>query len=335
MNFKKREKKSGGNYIPNYGTGYNTEYTENTPMNYSNFGSEYTDRKKSTKKIMIALIAAVLLALIIGAWLRSVYINSLCDDLIGTYKGSYFATQGETGLTLTIYKEDKEYKALFDFYSLPGRTNAKSGKYYMDVSYDINTKEYSFDSIKWIDKPTTYYFVDLKGKLVGNILSGESPTKFSVTKITNETVFISDNTTMLTVEKNIPSDAFEHNGHHYKIYIDICKTWEEAEEYCKNLGGHLAVISSKEENDALFSYMISQGIKNAYFGYSDKQKEGTWCWSGDDSSYTNWHKNEPNAERSNEDYAMFYWKFNDGTWNDGNFGQGTRSDNLNFICEWD
>ncbi len=95
------------------------------------------------------------------------------------------------------------------------------------------------------------------------------------------------------------------------------------------------MISSKEENDALFSYVISSGNKNAYFGYSDNQEEGNWYWSGDNSSYTNWHKNEPNSERSNEDFAMFYWKYSDGTWNDGNFGQGTVSDNRNFICEWD
>lgn len=137
------------------------------------------------------------------------------------------------------------------------------------------------------------------------------------------------------LEQNIPSDALEYSGHHYQIYSDVCDTWEKAKEYCEKLGGHLAVISSQEENDALFSYLISTGEENAYFGYSDNLEEGSWYWVCDESSYTNWHFDEPNNENSNEDYAMFYWKFNNGTWNDGNFGKGTESDDCNFICEWD
>lgn len=109
--------------------------------------------------------------------------DDFCKDLVGTYKGSYFATQGETGLTLTVFKEGEQYKALFDFYNLPGRSNAESGRYYMNVSYDIETDLYSFTSYEWIEKPETYVFADLQGKLDGDVLSGDSPIKFSLTKI--------------------------------------------------------------------------------------------------------------------------------------------------------
>ncbi len=138
-----------------------------------------------------------------------------------------------------------------------------------------------------------------------------------------------------TPRADIPEDAFEFNGHKYKVYKDVCKTWEEAEEYCKNLGGHLAVISSKEENDALYSYITSNGITNAYFGFTDNQSEGNWKWVEGESGYTNWHTSEPNNESNTEDYAMFYWKYSDGTWNDGNFGKSTVSDDKNFLCEWE
>ena len=155
-------------------------------------------------------------------------------------------------------------------------------------------------------------------------------------KIKSTTDEKEDETLPNTTERNIPSDAFEYNGHYYKIYSDVCDTWEEAEEYCESLGGHLAVISSQEENDAIFSYLISSGYKNAYFGYSDSQEEGNWRWVVEnESSYTNWHPNEPNGEQPNEDYAMFYKKYSDGTWNDGIFGRGTSTDDGNFICEWD
>ena len=105
------------------------------------------------------------------------------EELEGTYKGSYFPGQGETGLTLTVYKEGEQHKAIFDFYNLPGRTNSKSGKYYMNVTYNEETKAYTFTSYEWIEKPSTYAFVNLEGTLNGDVLSGESPTKFSVTRV--------------------------------------------------------------------------------------------------------------------------------------------------------
>ncbi|MFA5585757.1 MAG: S8 family serine peptidase [Saccharofermentanales bacterium] len=103
--------------------------------------------------------------------------------LEGTYKGSYYATQGETGLTLTVYMEGDRCRALFDFYNLPGRTNAKSGNYTMDVAYDEVRMEYSFKGVEWHVKPTTYSFVDLAGTYDGRIISGTNPTRFHLTRV--------------------------------------------------------------------------------------------------------------------------------------------------------
>ncbi len=134
----------------------------------------------------------------------------------------------------------------------------------------------------------------------------------------------------------IPNNAFSYNGHYYMIYENVCSTWEEAKIYCENLGGHLATFSSKEENDALYEWITSQGFSNAYFGFTDNVSEGSWQWvNGESSGFTNWHSGEPNSESSSEDYAMFYYKYQDGTWNDGNFDHGTVSDSKVFICEWD
>lgn len=133
----------------------------------------------------------------------------------------------------------------------------------------------------------------------------------------------------------IDPDTFEYCGHHYMVYQDVASTFERAKEYCENRGGHLAVINNEKENMAIFNYMKNLGIENAYFGYSDTENEGTWKWYGDESQYTNWHQNEPNSENSHEDYAMFYYKYTDGTWNDGDFGSNTVNGGTNFICEWD
>ncbi len=138
------------------------------------------------------------------------------------------------------------------------------------------------------------------------------------------------------VVNGIPEDAFFYDGNFYKVYSGVCNTWEEAKDYCVNLGGHLAVISNDNENQALYSYVKSLGYRSVYFGYTDRVTEGVWKWvTGEDFNYTNWHKGEPNSQSSYEDYAMFYSGFNDSSWNDGDFERHSSLSSKRFICEWD
>lgn len=106
------------------------------------------------------------------------------DALVGTYKGSYMASQGETALTLTVLKVNNEYIAQFEFDNLLGRKNAKEGAYYMDVSYDLDAEEYYLKASEWIDE-VDYSKFDLKGTLSFGVLCGDLPTKFKVTRVEN------------------------------------------------------------------------------------------------------------------------------------------------------
>lgn len=137
-------------------------------------------------------------------------------------------------------------------------------------------------------------------------------------------------------EYDVPTDAVEFNGHWYKVIQDDSVTdWNSALQYCVNRNGYLATITSQEENDFLYSYITQKGCSSAYFGFSDSETEGNWTWcNGEQSSYANWHSGEPNGENPNEDYAMFYYKYSDGTWNDGDFGNKTVNGGSAFICEW-
>ena len=123
--------------------------------------------------------------------------------------------------------------------------------------------------------------------------------------------------------------------HWYQIFENH-GTWKEAEEICARAGGYLATIQSDEENAVVYEYMKSQKCESAYIGLSDEEQEGVWKWSnGEEVTYTNWYTGEPNGNRG-ENYAMFYYKFRNGRWNDGAFNLGnTVKDVSLFICEWD
>ena len=136
-------------------------------------------------------------------------------------------------------------------------------------------------------------------------------------------------------KSNIPRNAVEHKGHHYYIFNN-CNTWEQAKKYCESLGGHLAIIRNAEDNMRLYNMILGSGYRSAYFGLTDSGHEGKWIWvNGEPLRYSNWHSGEPNGS-TYENYGMFYIRFPDGTWNDGDFSSGFTVEDTNaFICEWD
>ena len=125
----------------------------------------------------------------------------------------------------------------------------------------------------------------------------------------------------------IYNNSFYYNGHVYNIF-NYEMTWDEAVAYCEKLGGHMAIISSADENKALFSYVTSRNSYKSVFGATDREHEGLWEWTnGETMSYANWGEGEPNNSNGREHYVHFLSTFN-GQWND------TTWDN-SFICEWD
>ncbi|MBQ9404233.1 MAG: hypothetical protein IJU15_04545 [Synergistaceae bacterium] len=136
-------------------------------------------------------------------------------------------------------------------------------------------------------------------------------------------------------------------GHIYKV-IEQPMTWEEAEEYCEELGGHLATISDMTEQEFLSEMIIASGDKNFYWLGGEKDSQGNWSWiDGTSFDYTNWAEGEPDNTNGNEDKLMMYRLSSPlrasepGNWNDLN-NNGTCGTeeffgvrNVGFICEWD
>lgn len=145
-------------------------------------------------------------------------------------------------------------------------------------------------------------------------------------------------------ELNAESEIMEYDGHAYAIFNFMTLglgSFDACEEYCEEMGGHLAVINSQEENEAVYKLVTDSGLKLAFFGYTDQEIEGEWEWvDGSDNSYTNWckisGKEQPNNGAANggkdpENYAEFYKETANGMWNDAIFGANT----YRFVCEWE
>ena len=139
-------------------------------------------------------------------------------------------------------------------------------------------------------------------------------------------------------ELKIPDDALVYEGHSYYLFDNDMKSWAEAEQYCRSLGGYMAIINNSEENEMLYNYMTEHDYKAAFFGYSDKEKEGKWLWYGDDrSTFEDWGVNvrgvkEPNQDKPYSDYAQLLVTLEKekGHWNDAVFGTYSHA----YICEW-
>ena len=75
--------------------------------------------------------------------------------------------------------------------------------------------------------------------------------------------------------------------------IDGEFTWQQAQVDAIKRGGHLATITTKEEQVAVSSIGIK---KNYWIGGTDSKIEGQWEWiTGEPFTYTNWNASEPNG----------------------------------------
>ena len=119
------------------------------------------------------------------------------------------------------------------------------------------------------------------------------------------------------------------DSHKYHIF-DLSMTWADAKEYCENLGGHLATITSEEEHNAVMELLPKTGEYMYWLGATDDASEGTWKWiTNEEFSFNKWLPGEPN-NTGNQDYLFIATNNGVSGWNDG---LGTET--YHFICEWE
>jgi hypothetical protein len=133
---------------------------------------------------------------------------------------------------------------------------------------------------------------------------------------------------LLELEKdpqNIPRQAKLFAGHHYFLCVKLM-AWKEAKEYAESVGGHLATITSKEENDWIIQTFSP--LLNYWLGGTDEDEEGKWKWiTGEEWKYSLWYKDQPDNYKGNE-HSLQIWS--NGFWND-NLSERP----FYFLIEWD
>lgn len=128
----------------------------------------------------------------------------------------------------------------------------------------------------------------------------------------------------------IPSEAQKWNGNYYMVY-DESMEWDEAEEQCESMGGHLVTITTSGEQNFINSLELN--CTDYWMGATDADEEGEWKWlTGETWQYENWHEDQPDNAGQVENYLVLVSSW-DNEWNDAPI-EGASAD-LGFICEWE
>ena len=140
------------------------------------------------------------------------------------------------------------------------------------------------------------------------------------------------NVVKFTVEDFSSPTVKYYNGHIYE-FIDNELTFEEAEQYCEEYrGGHLATITSQEEQDFIQNNLVNKNLNGYMIGGTDKDKEGIWQWvTGEPFEYSNWNEREPNNDSGGSPGGECFLEIytSNGKWNDFYYNGLKRG----FICE--
>ncbi|XP_028252059.1 CD209 antigen-like protein E [Parambassis ranga] len=115
---------------------------------------------------------------------------------------------------------------------------------------------------------------------------------------------------------------------------DGLKSWQKAREFCQTHGGDLAIIDSKDKENAMVNQLIthedlSKPLMGFWFGLRDTDEETTWKWiDGKHLAEAYWNDGEPNNV-GEEDCAALYARENFfKAWNDAKCAVP-----MKWICE--
>ena len=134
-----------------------------------------------------------------------------------------------------------------------------------------------------------------------------------------------------TTQAHVLDGAKEYNNHYYKI-MNIRMKWEEASDFCKSTGGHLATAESAEENEMLKQMVMGSGISERFWigGYRTDKNLWKWVTGKTFGDYFDWARGKERPWNAGGGPRLSLSYEAKGQW-----------DNLKpsserpFICEWE
>ena len=123
-----------------------------------------------------------------------------------------------------------------------------------------------------------------------------------------------------------PKKTADFNGHTYEYY-DYPLKWFDAYRFCEKKGGHLATITSAEEDNFISGLVEDYSVWVGGRTFDNSP----WMWiTGEAFAYMNWGWNQPDNYNASEDALQYVYDQGTIYWNDA-----PRDTTLTFICEYD
>lgn len=148
------------------------------------------------------------------------------------------------------------------------------------------------------------------------------------------------------VNAQVPWNHPDGSTHWYLAISSTGISWDEAQLQARQLGGHLATITSADENTFVFGLIdsptywttTSQGtLAGPWIGSvqpsQSPEPAGGWTWvTGEALAYYSWSLGQPNDQNGNEDRVHFGETAQRApTWNDAPM---SRIDIRGYVVEW-
>ena len=136
--------------------------------------------------------------------------------------------------------------------------------------------------------------------------------------------------TVAGVPQQIPLDlSASRTQVHAYAYIPGAVTWEEARAACEAMNGHLATLTSEQENEFVKG-LFEERDYPWLGGYADEERN--WYWiTGEPFEFTAWTRGQPDAGGEDK-LNMFTGK----GWNDAdNTARYISGGVKGYLCEWD
>ena len=132
-----------------------------------------------------------------------------------------------------------------------------------------------------------------------------------------------------------PTEVLVFGGNRYQFSPEKL-TWEEAKAKAAAAGGHLATITSPEENQWVLDTFVSrlQGNLSLWLGGTKDNPTQAWTWiTGEPFTFTAWGTNEPSVNL--DEIALCFSRQSKGWGDIRTNGMGQADRRGGYLIEWD